>query len=182
MTLGDLVEEFASVRAPGWLVLRPDEMIQCAIEAARYYAAYGDIKSLSGSDPLPGAAGDPTPIVYQQPDPVSFTYPTPESIYTLPAPQAAGPFSGPIVYDALPVKDPGMIDEDTDISTGEWAVIRPLFVLYCERENAARLEASRALGLDVYGRSVSEIAGEIHAMENETIPNKAAVALAIEVS
>jgi hypothetical protein len=151
------------------------------VEAARYYAAYGDIKSLSGSDPLPGASGNAAPIIYPQPLPLPFIYMHAETAYSLPAPaHAISP--DPVVADALPIKDPDMIGDDTEVSVGEWAVIRPLFFLYVERENAQRLEGSRALGLEVYGRSVSEIAGDIKEMENETLPNKAAFAVAIEVS
>jgi hypothetical protein len=60
-----------------------------------------------------------------------------------------------------------MIDADCDLSDSEWAVIRPLFLLYVERENAVYLEASRGLGLDVYGRTVSEVSGDINLFEQE---------------
>ena len=53
------------------------------------------------------------------------------------------------------------ITPETDITSSEWAIIRPLFLLYAERENALQLEASRGMGVDVYGRSVSEISSEI---------------------
>lgn len=59
-------------------------------------------------------------------------------------------------------KDPlNKIDGDTLITVGEWAIIRPLFFLYCERETALNLEASRGLGTEPYGRSTSEIQSEI---------------------
>ena len=181
MTLDELVTEYAATRAPGWVVLHPAEMLQCGIEATRYYAGYGDIKSLSGSDPLPGAAGSATPIVYPQPAPVDFTFPTPETPYVLPSTDSGTTSTDPVIADALPIKDLGLITKDTVLSVGEWTVIRPLFWLYVERENAQRLEASRALGLEVYGRSVSEIAGDISVMERETLPADAFVAVAIEV-
>lgn len=57
-----------------------------------------------------------------------------------------------------PVPD---IDGDTAITTSEWALIRPLFLLYAERETALQLEASRGMGIDPFGRSASEIAAEI---------------------
>ena len=50
---------------------------------------------------------------------------------------------------------------DIWLSHSEWAIIKPLFYLYIERENALHLEASRVLGVDVYGRSVSEVKGDI---------------------
>jgi hypothetical protein len=45
--------------------------------------------------------------------------------------------------------------------------VRPLFILYVERENAVYLEASRSLGVDVYGRSASEIAQDIVQKETD---------------
>ena len=52
-------------------------------------------------------------------------------------------------------------DLDTCISLSEWALIKPLFMLYVEREAAIQLEASRGMGIDVFGRSVSEIEQDI---------------------
>lgn len=143
MTLSELVSEFASVRRPGWLVMADPELDQFGIEAARYYAAYGDIKSLSGSDVLPGAGDTP-----------------------------AG--SDPVVAPSLPVKKLELISGDVELTVGEWALIRPLFLLYVERENALRLEASRANGLEVFGRSVSEVSADIE-REHEAIQGKAFV-------
>lgn len=57
-------------------------------------------------------------------------------------------------------------DQDVDLTPSEWALIKPLFDLYIERENAMHLEASRALGVDVYGRSSSEIANDITQIES----------------
>ncbi len=56
------------------------------------------------------------------------------------------------------------------LDLSEWALIRPLFLLYVERENALFLEASRALGMDVYGRSVSEVSADIARYEEELPP------------
>lgn len=65
-------------------------------------------------------------------------------------------------------KDPiSVIGGDTELTVGEWSIIRPLFLLYCERETALHLEASRGLGADPYGRSSSEIAGDISQYEAE---------------
>jgi len=58
-------------------------------------------------------------------------------------------------------KEAGNNKFDIWLSHSEWAIIKPLFYLYIERENALHLEASRVLGVDVYGRSVSEVQGEI---------------------
>jgi hypothetical protein len=67
-----------------------------------------------------------------------------------------------------------IISPDTVLSDSEWAVIRPLFYLYCERETATHLEASRGLGVDVFGRSTSEIGQEIMQIEME-LPKRAFV-------
>ena len=57
------------------------------------------------------------------------------------------------------------IDPDTEVSNSEWAIIRPLFLLYCERETAKQLEASRNLGVEVFGRASSEIEQDIKQTE-----------------
>jgi hypothetical protein len=64
------------------------------------------------------------------------------------------------------------IDSTVALTTSEWAIIQPLFNAYVDHENALRLEASRGLGLDVFGRSVSELAGAITQIEAE-LPRKA---------
>jgi hypothetical protein len=58
-------------------------------------------------------------------------------------------------------------DQDFDLSPSEWSIIRPLFDLYVERENATHLEASRSLGVDVFGRTVSEVTQDINLKEQE---------------
>ncbi len=58
------------------------------------------------------------------------------------------------------------------LTPSEWAIIQPLFNAYADHENALRLEASRGLGLDVFGRSVSELAGDIRQLEMD-LPRKA---------
>lgn len=52
-----------------------------------------------------------------------------------------------------------------ELTLSEWAEIRPLFMLYVERETALQMEATRGMGADVFGRSSSEIGGEIMQME-----------------
>lgn len=52
-----------------------------------------------------------------------------------------------------------------EITLSEWAEIRPLFILYVERETALQMEATRGMGADVFGRSSSEVGGEIMQME-----------------
>jgi hypothetical protein len=154
--LGDLAIEYLAVRATGGMVVDDPQVVECVVSAARMYAAYGNIKSISLSDNLPGA-----------PVPGATSIP-------------AGPDPLPDVVESLPIKNLGYLSEDTEVSVGEWAVIKPLFVLYVERENAIRLEASRALGLEVYGRSVSEVVGDI-AREEESLPIRAFSHAVIEV-
>lgn len=64
------------------------------------------------------------------------------------------------------------INGDTDVSVSEWAVIRPLFLLYVERENAIQLEASRSMGVEAFGRGSGEVASEIAQFEAE-LPRRA---------
>lgn len=66
---------------------------------------------------------------------------------------------------ALPYEPP--IDINYCVIDDEWAIIRPLFDLYVERENAIHLEASRGLGVDVFGRTVSEVNLDIMQKEAE---------------
>ena len=66
------------------------------------------------------------------------------------------------------------ITGDTEISVSEWAVIRPLFLLYVERETAPQLEASRMFGVESFGRSSGEVAADIQALEQD-MPRRAFV-------
>lgn len=58
------------------------------------------------------------------------------------------------------------IDENVDITVSEWAEIRPLFILYVERENALQMEATGILSAGGgFGRSSSEVGSEITQLE-----------------
>lgn len=58
------------------------------------------------------------------------------------------------------------IDGTLEITMSEWAEIRPLFVLYVERENALQLEATGILSAGGgFGRSSSEITSDITQLE-----------------
>lgn len=86
-------------------------------------------------------------------------------------------YAGYAVLSGLPPHDPEVdvhspvtagseIDEpDFQLNQSEYAIIRPLFEKYVERENAVHLEASRGMGLDVYGRTVTEIDQDITQLE-----------------
>jgi len=54
---------------------------------------------------------------------------------------------------------------DVDLTTSELALIRPLWLLYNERENGMALESSRSMGADPYGRSVAEVQASIQDYE-----------------
>ncbi|HEY4529163.1 MAG TPA: hypothetical protein VIG97_02355 [Luteimonas sp.] len=75
-------------------------------------------------------------------------------------------------YGKLSTPPDGDIGAYTVVSVSEWAVIRPLFLLYVERENALQLEASRGLGVDVFGRDSVSVAADIMQAEME-LPVKA---------
>jgi len=62
--------------------------------------------------------------------------------------------------------------QDFDLTPSEYALIRPLFDLYCELENAMGMEASRSTGIEQYGRATSEIQAEITQQE-ELLPKRA---------
>lgn len=62
--------------------------------------------------------------------------------------------------------------ENTNLTNSEWALIRPLFMLYVERESAMYLEASRSLGIEQFGRGTGEVIGDIKQVEDE-LPLKA---------
>jgi len=57
------------------------------------------------------------------------------------------------------------VGEQTALSLSEWAQIRPLFLLYVERETALQLEATRSMGADPFGRASSEVGSEISQLE-----------------
>ena len=58
-------------------------------------------------------------------------------------------------------------DQDFDLTPSEYAIIKPIFWLYVELECAGAIEASRGLGVDVFGRMTSEIAQEITIKEQD---------------
>jgi hypothetical protein len=47
--------------------------------------------------------------------------------------------------------------QDVTLDHSELAIIRPLWLLYIERENSTALEASRTQGAELFGRAVSEV-------------------------
>jgi hypothetical protein len=106
--LSTLSTEYLALRAASGLMLLDSEVLDCAVRAARQYAAYGDITSALDGDAVE-------------------------------------------------------IAPDTDVTLGEWALIRPLFELFAERENAMRISTASAGGIESFGRSVAEVEGDINA-------------------
>lgn len=72
------------------------------------------------------------------------------------------------------------ITPELEITISEWAVIKPLFLLYVERETALQIEATGMQGVTGYGRNSSEVNGEISNLERE-FPQKASCYGAITV-
>lgn len=64
-------------------------------------------------------------------------------------------------FTDIDATDTAVNAQDFDLSPSELAVIRPLWKLYIDEENALALEASRSQGADPFGRSASEVAAAI---------------------
>ncbi|ENV00360.1 hypothetical protein [Acinetobacter variabilis] len=72
------------------------------------------------------------------------------------------------------------ITKDAVLTIAEWAVIKPLFLLYIERETALQTEATGMQGVNGYGRNSSEVNAEIAALERE-FPQKASSSAAFTI-
>lgn len=57
--------------------------------------------------------------------------------------------------------------EDIHVTVSEWCLIRPLFMLYVERESALQMEATGMQGVNGYGRSSAELGVEINQFEKD---------------
>lgn len=80
----------------------------------------------------------------------------------------------------VPNTDLGDINQDTPIGIAEWALIKPLFLLYVERETALQIEATGMQGVNGYGRNSSEVNSEISRLE-ETFPQRASFQPALTI-
>lgn len=163
-TLAALATEFYETDRPIGTVLDQPTVIQQAVVAARKYAAHGYVSSL-----LPPAPPDPAP----PPQPSEYELSLLDQYYF---PPIYGWPLYPVVRNTIipgtPLAPVDWLDENTVVTQGEWGFIRPLFMLYVEREQSIQLEASRNLGVDVYGRSTSEIDQDIARAEGD-IPERA---------
>lgn len=72
------------------------------------------------------------------------------------------------------------ITNETILTIAEWAVIKPLFLLYIERETALQIEATGMQGVSGYGRNSSEVNSEISNLERE-FPQKASSSAAFTI-
>lgn len=138
ITLKALATCFSEKERPVGIVLDEESVLAQALAAARFCSGYGTFESL-----LPAESIDAV-LPGRERDPWSFMTSFPRF---------------PVPADPYPVG--GFVENETLLTQSEWAIVRPLFILYVERENAIYLEASRSLGVDVYGRSASEVAQDI---------------------
>ena len=136
-TLTELAMLFLAKERPVGIVLEEETVLAQVLAAARYCGGYGAFDAL-----LPATASELTFPEASDPSESSSSYPR-----------------FPVPDNLYPASD--FVELDTPLTQSEWAIVRPLFILYVERENAVYLEASRSLGVDVYGRSASEIAQDI---------------------
>jgi hypothetical protein len=70
---------------------------------------------------------------------------------------------------------PIMLDADFKIDAYEWAFIKPVVTAHCEWLQAQRSEASRSLGTEGFGMSVSEARG-LYEQQRELLPKNAFIA------
>ncbi|MDF0506607.1 hypothetical protein POK33_38295 [Burkholderia cenocepacia] len=139
------------------LVIDGEAIDKQALNAARHFAGWNGIASIEPPEP----PDPPQSVIY---DPITGWF--------------GGVYGGTVVTPPAPslpdpMPEPGSLSLETAITDSEWAIIRPLFMLYVERENARALEASRGLGVDPYGRSVDQIEGDIRQYEVTELPRLA---------
>lgn len=157
MTLAELVEAFLGEQRTECLLLEPERVLALGIAAAQFYAGYGHVNVLAYTPPE-------KPV--EQPAPAD-----PMAILIDKTARPKRLVEGPTL-DPLPPVPFDEIAEDMVLTPSDWSIIRPLFLLYCEREQALMLESSRVMGVDVFGRASSEIQMDINTAELE-LPKKA---------
>lgn len=141
MLLSELVAQYLAV-LPAGMVLDDAQLTRNLRKAVRLYCGYATLINSPSERELASAA-----IVAQG----------------LPAPL----FPEGDVHSPVDADDAITGAQDFDLTASECAIIRPIWYLYNEWENATSLEASRAMGLDVYGRTTGEIAMDMKEREME---------------
>jgi len=92
----------------------------------------------------------------------------------------APPLAADEIHDPIDAGNDATGDQNFDLTPSEYGIIRPLFELYVELETATMLEASRGMGSEVFGRSVSEISQDITNKEM-ALPKEAFVEPAVTI-
>src|SRR5438094_50133 len=108
------------------------------MNAARHYLGWGVIRALLPAAPTPPAPDGSPAYSGTDGDAIIGWY---------------GGIYGGTPRACPPPADPGPplpLTFEVDLTDGEWALIRPLYMLYIEKANAVALEASRTLGVEVY--------------------------------
>lgn len=139
MLLSEAVAQYLAV-LPAGMVLESAQLTRNLRKAVRLYCGYATLINAPSERELAVAAVE---------------------ALGLPAPL----FPAGDVHSPVDIDDAISGDQDFDLTASEFAIIRPLWDLYNEWENSVSLEASRALGLDVYGRTTGEIAMDIRERE-----------------
>lgn len=161
-TLQDWVNAFTQDERPDGIIIDDNVILAQAIAATNFYCGYA---STAAQLAIPVTVPAPTPSA---PSPLMVLLGnTGYELINYDNSQTPQTYSV-IFPPAYPA-----IDGTAVITVSEWALIKPLFLLYVERENAIQLEASRAMGLDVWGRSVSEIITDIDRYQSEVLPKSA---------
>lgn len=85
---------------------------------------------------------------------------------------AVGFYCGYSSLDSIPNTRLVDIKPDTEITISEWVLIKPVFLLYVERETALQTEATGMQGVTGFGRNSSEVNSDISRLE-ETFGDRA---------
>jgi len=165
MTLGELVNLFLDEQRTECQLLEPERVMAQAVAATHFYSGYGHL-DVTNFAPEEKPVELPAPV-----DPLALFIDYTQKPKRL-IDEPTGEPLPPIPFTEL--------SESTVVTPSDWAIIRPLFLLYCEREQALMLEASRVMGVDVFGRATSEVQQDINTTEAE-LPLKAFIQPAFSI-
>lgn len=160
MKIKELVDQFLAEQRTVCQLLGPEQVLALGVAALQFFAGYGhaDVVNVDTSPPAPAEL------------PVAIDW-----FSILIEPQHKGS-QARFVPNPTGVPVPPMefadIGPETGVTLSDWSLIRPLFIFYCEREQALLLESSRVQGVDVFGRSSAEVQQDITAYESD-LPQKA---------